>query len=71
MSAYDIGAFEVFVAGVFLQQPQDARIYSGDTHDFTVAVVDGGCALTYQWKWDDGSTTQDVGADAPTLNLPM
>jgi len=70
---YDIGAYEVSSASpaLFLSQPQGARLYSGDSHTFTVEVLDAGCGLSYQWKWDDGAKTiHDVGGDSPTLNLP-
>ena len=70
---YDIGAYELSSASpaLFLSQPQGARLYSGDSHTFTVEVLDAGCALSYQWKWDDGAKTiHDVGGDSPTLNLP-
>lgn len=55
ISGYDIGAYELSASGVLLSHPQGARLYSGDSHTFTVGVLDAGCSLSYQWKWDDAA----------------
>ncbi len=57
----------------FLQQPQDAKLYVGDNHTFTVQVNEGGLPTTYRWKFNNGSALTDGAAAAqwPLTNVSL
>ncbi len=48
----------------FALQPQDAKLYVGDTPELRVQVDEGGTFTTYQWMFDNGSTVANGANDA-------
>lgn len=49
----------------FAQQPQNARAYVGDFHQFDVQPDCDSPVLAYQWKWDDGAKAIHDGPTTP------
>ena len=54
----------------FLAEPEDTRLYIGDSHVFPAQADCLSPTLHYQWKWDDGAkAVHDVGDDSPALAI--
>ena len=65
------GLYDIFNWRGFTVQPQDVRLYTGDSHTFSVVADCGASTLSYQWKWDDGAkTVHNVGPDAADYTIP-
>jgi len=64
------GLYSIWNFHGFLAEPEDTRLYIGDSHVFPAQADCLSPTLHYQWKWDDGAkVVHDVGDDAPTLAI--
>lgn len=53
----------------FSAQPQDARLYTGDSHTLSVSLEEEGIVTAYRWRRDDGAKTITDGPAAPQWTL--
>ena len=64
------GLYSIYNFHGFLAEPEDTRLYIGDSHVFPAQADCLSPTLHYQWKWDDGAkVVHDVGDDSPTLPI--
>jgi len=53
----------------FLVEPDDARMYTGDSLLLEVVVAPNPAGVTYRWKWDNGIAPAQDGPDSPLWPL--